>query len=78
MAESLGPTETHPWNDLAFTATYDVRWKGVRVFTAEMAAVAEKDMVVFKAKGKEKAQKRFKPASELRGMQVLVVDDNAT
>ncbi|MFC1881979.1 response regulator [Thermodesulfobacteriota bacterium] len=28
--------------------------------------------------GKEKAKKRFKPASELRGMQVLVVDDNAT
>jgi CheY-like chemotaxis protein len=28
--------------------------------------------------GKEKAQKRFKPASELRGMKVLVVDDNAT
>jgi CheY-like chemotaxis protein len=28
--------------------------------------------------GKEKAKKRFKPAPELRGMQVLVVDDNAT
>jgi len=28
--------------------------------------------------GKEKAKKRFKPASELRGTQVLVVDDNAT
>ncbi|MGB5748313.1 MAG: response regulator [Desulfobacterales bacterium] len=28
--------------------------------------------------GKEKAQKRYKPASELRGMKVLVVDDNAT
>ncbi len=28
--------------------------------------------------GKEKAKKRFKPASELRGMKVLVVDDNAT
>jgi len=28
--------------------------------------------------GKEKAQKRFKPASQLRGMKVLVVDDNAT
>ena len=28
--------------------------------------------------GKERAKKRFKPASELRGMQVLVVDDNAT
>ena len=28
--------------------------------------------------GKEKAKKRFKPASELRGMPVLVVDDNAT
>jgi CheY-like chemotaxis protein/HPt (histidine-containing phosphotransfer) domain-containing protein len=27
--------------------------------------------------GKEKAKKRFKPASELRGMKVLVVDDNA-
>ena len=28
--------------------------------------------------GKESAKKRFKPASELRGMNVLVVDDNAT
>jgi signal transduction histidine kinase/CheY-like chemotaxis protein/HPt (histidine-containing phosphotransfer) domain-containing protein len=28
--------------------------------------------------GKERAKKRFKPASELRGMKVLVVDDNAT
>jgi PAS domain S-box-containing protein len=28
--------------------------------------------------GKEKAKKRFKPASELQGMKVLVVDDNAT
>jgi len=28
--------------------------------------------------GKESAKKRFKPASELRGMHVLVVDDNAT
>jgi PAS domain S-box-containing protein len=28
--------------------------------------------------GIEKAKKRFKPASELRGMKVLVVDDNAT
>jgi signal transduction histidine kinase/CheY-like chemotaxis protein len=28
--------------------------------------------------GKEKTKKRFKPASELRGMKVLVVDDNAT
>jgi signal transduction histidine kinase/CheY-like chemotaxis protein len=28
--------------------------------------------------GKEKAKKRFKPAPELRGMKVLVVDDNAT
>jgi signal transduction histidine kinase/CheY-like chemotaxis protein len=28
--------------------------------------------------GKEKAKKRFKPASELKGMKVLVVDDNAT
>jgi signal transduction histidine kinase/CheY-like chemotaxis protein len=28
--------------------------------------------------GKETAKKRFKPASELRGMKVLVVDDNAT
>jgi signal transduction histidine kinase/DNA-binding response OmpR family regulator len=28
--------------------------------------------------GKERAKKRFKPPSELRGMQVLVVDDNAT
>jgi len=28
--------------------------------------------------GKEKAKKHFKPASELRGMKVLVVDDNAT
>ena len=28
--------------------------------------------------GKEKAQKQYKPASELRGMKVLVVDDNAT
>jgi len=28
--------------------------------------------------GKEKAKERFKPASELRGMKVLVVDDNAT
>jgi CheY-like chemotaxis protein len=28
--------------------------------------------------GKERAKKRSKPASELRGMQVLVVDDNAT
>jgi two-component system sensor histidine kinase/response regulator len=28
--------------------------------------------------GKEKAKKRFKPTSELRGMKVLVVDDNAT
>ncbi len=28
--------------------------------------------------GKEKAEQRFKPVSELRGMKVLVVDDNAT
>ncbi len=28
--------------------------------------------------GKEKAKKRFKPAKDLRGMKVLVVDDNAT
>jgi signal transduction histidine kinase/DNA-binding response OmpR family regulator/HPt (histidine-containing phosphotransfer) domain-containing protein len=28
--------------------------------------------------GKEKAQKQYKPVSELRGMKVLVVDDNAT
>jgi len=28
--------------------------------------------------GKEKAKKRFKPATELSGMKVLVVDDNAT
>ncbi|MGD8974700.1 MAG: response regulator [Desulfobacterales bacterium] len=28
--------------------------------------------------GKEKAKKRFKPASDLRGMKVLVVDDNST
>ena len=28
--------------------------------------------------GKEKTKKRFKPASELKGMKVLVVDDNAT
>ena len=28
--------------------------------------------------GKERAKKRFKPPSELRGMRVLVVDDNAT
>ena len=28
--------------------------------------------------GKEKTKKRFKPASELRGRKVLVVDDNAT
>ncbi|MEE4261770.1 MAG: response regulator, partial [Desulfobacteraceae bacterium] len=28
--------------------------------------------------GKERAKKHFKPASELRGMQVLVVDDSAT
>ena len=28
--------------------------------------------------GEEKAKKRYKPASELRGMNVLVVDDNAT
>ena len=28
--------------------------------------------------GKERAKKHFKPASELRGMKVLVVDDNAT
>jgi signal transduction histidine kinase/CheY-like chemotaxis protein len=28
--------------------------------------------------GKERAKKRFKPASELRGMKVLVVDDSAT
>jgi len=28
--------------------------------------------------GKEKAKKRFKPTSDLRGMKVLVVDDNAT
>jgi two-component system, sensor histidine kinase and response regulator len=28
--------------------------------------------------GKEKAKKRFKPSSGLRGMKVLVVDDNAT
>ena len=28
--------------------------------------------------GEERAKKRFKPASELRGMKVLVVDDNAT
>jgi CheY-like chemotaxis protein len=28
--------------------------------------------------GKEKAKKHYKPASELRGMRVLVVDDNAT
>ena len=27
---------------------------------------------------KEKAKKQYKPASELRGMKVLVVDDNAT
>jgi two-component system sensor histidine kinase/response regulator len=27
--------------------------------------------------GKEKAKKQYKPASELRGMKVLVVDDNA-
>jgi signal transduction histidine kinase len=28
--------------------------------------------------GKEKAKRRYKPASEMRGMKVLVVDDNAT
>ncbi len=28
--------------------------------------------------GKEKAKKRFKPSRDLRGMKVLVVDDNAT
>jgi PAS domain S-box-containing protein len=28
--------------------------------------------------GKEKAHKQYKPASELRGMKILVVDDNAT
>ena len=28
--------------------------------------------------GKEKAKKQYKPSSELRGMKVLVVDDNAT
>jgi signal transduction histidine kinase/CheY-like chemotaxis protein/HPt (histidine-containing phosphotransfer) domain-containing protein len=28
--------------------------------------------------GKEKAKKKFKPAKDLRGMKVLVVDDNAT
>jgi polar amino acid transport system substrate-binding protein len=28
--------------------------------------------------GKERAKKQYKPASELRGMKVLVVDDNAT
>jgi CheY-like chemotaxis protein len=28
--------------------------------------------------GKEKAKKRFKPSKDLRGMKVLVVDDNAT
>jgi two-component system sensor histidine kinase/response regulator len=28
--------------------------------------------------GKEKAKKRFKPSADLRGMRVLVVDDNAT
>jgi signal transduction histidine kinase/DNA-binding response OmpR family regulator len=28
--------------------------------------------------GKEKAKKRFKPSQDLRGMKVLVVDDNAT
>jgi len=28
--------------------------------------------------GKDKAKKQYKPASELRGMKVLVVDDNAT
>jgi signal transduction histidine kinase/DNA-binding response OmpR family regulator len=28
--------------------------------------------------GKERAKKRFRPASDLRGMKVLVVDDNAT
>jgi signal transduction histidine kinase/CheY-like chemotaxis protein len=28
--------------------------------------------------GKQKAKKQYKPASELRGMKVLVVDDNAT
>jgi PAS domain S-box-containing protein len=28
--------------------------------------------------GEEKAKKRFKPASELRGMNILVVDDNTT
>jgi len=28
--------------------------------------------------GKEKAKKRFKPSTDLRGMKVLVVDDNAT
>jgi CheY-like chemotaxis protein/nitrogen-specific signal transduction histidine kinase len=28
--------------------------------------------------GKEKAKKRYKPTSEMRGMKVLVVDDNAT
>ncbi len=28
--------------------------------------------------GKEKAKKQYKPASELRGMKVLVVDDNST
>ena len=28
--------------------------------------------------GKEKAKKRFKPSKDLRGMKVLVIDDNAT
>ena len=28
--------------------------------------------------GEEKAQKQYKPTSDLRGMKVLVVDDNAT
>ena len=28
--------------------------------------------------GKEKAKKRFRPSPDLRGMKVLVVDDNAT
>ena len=28
--------------------------------------------------GKEKAKKRFRPSQDLRGMKVLVVDDNAT
>ena len=28
--------------------------------------------------GKEKAKKRFRPSSDLRGMKVLVIDDNAT